>query len=111
MGAQQILYLLLMDAQSFVTISKEKSYAQQWKAPMVARNQLYVCKGLPITMENTAQLIPSVQQTAKLMKLLAHTVWMQEVAKKPPFAGLREQTTMESFASEFVHQPVELTKF
>ena len=32
--------LLLMVAQSCVTISKEKSYAQQWKTPMVARNRL-----------------------------------------------------------------------
>ena len=62
-------------------------------------------------MENTAQLILSVQQTAKLMKSLVLTVWMQEAAKKPPFAELKEQTTTESFALEFVHQPVELTKY
>ena len=103
--------LLLMVAQSCVTISKEKSYAQQWKTPMVARNQPYVCKEQPITMENTAQLILSVQQTAKLMKSLALTELMQEVVKKPPFAELKEQITMGSFALEFVHQPVELTKY
>ena len=78
---------------------------------MVARNQPYVCKELPTTVENTAQLILSAQQTAKLMKSLALTELMQEVVKKPPFAELKEQTTMENFVLEFVHQPVELTKF
>merc|ERR1712126_555069 len=54
---------------------------QQWKTPMVAKSQPYVCKELLITMENTAQLILSVQQTAKLMKSLALTELMQEVVK------------------------------
>merc|ERR1712098_907682 len=97
-SAQQILYLLL-------------TYAQQWKTPMVAKSQPYVCKELLITMENTAQLILSVQQTAKLMKSLALTELMQEVVKKPPFAERKEQITMGSFALEFVHQPVERTKY
>ena len=110
-SAQQIPYQLLMAAQSFVTISKEKSYAQQWKTPMVAKSQPYVCKELPITMENTALLILSAQQTAKLMKSHVHTELMQEVAKKPPFAELKEEITMESFVLEFAHQPVELTRF
>merc|ERR1719430_2618223 len=69
--------------------------------PMVARSQPYVCKELPITMENTA----------KLMKSHVHTELMQEVAKKPPFAELKEEITMESFVLEFAHQPVELTRF
>merc|ERR1712126_144496 len=92
-------------------ISKEKSHGQQWKTPMVVRSQPYVCKELPITMENTAQLIRSAQQTVKLMKSLVLMELMQEVAKKPPFVELKEQITMESFALVFVHQPVVLTKF
>merc|ERR1711963_386529 len=110
-SAQLILSLLLMAAQSFATISKEKSCAHQWKTPTVARTQLSVCKELLIPMDNIAQLTPSAQPTAELMRLLAPTELTQEVSKKPLFAELKEMTEMVSFALEFAHQPVLLMKF
>merc|ERR1711963_248969 len=89
-SAQLILSLLLMVAQSFVMISKEKSCAHQWKTPTVARTQPSVCKERLITMDNIVQLISSAQPTAELVRLLAPTELTQEVAKKQLFAELKE---------------------
>ena len=97
-SAQLILSLLLMAAQSFVTISKEKSYAHQWKTPTVARNHPSVWQEPWIQMDNTVQLTLSVQPTASLKRSPAPIQLILEVAKKLHFAELKELIRMENFA-------------
>ena len=95
-SAQLILFLLLMAAQSFVTISKEKSCAHQWKTPTVARNHPSVWQEPWIQMDNTVQLILSVHPTANLTRSPAPIQLILEVAKKLHFVESKEMIRMEN---------------
>ena len=95
-SAQLIPFLLLMAAQFFVTISKEKSCAHPWKTLTVARNHPAVWQEPWIQMDNTVQLTLSVQPTANLTRFPAPIQLILEVAKKLHFVEPKEMIRMEN---------------